>query len=181
MLFNLAQLLKEPIGAERAYTLAERPQPHEAGQPALVEGRVRFMRTDKGIWAHGALRVLIAGACSRCLGPVGLPLTFELDEEYLPLVDVATGLPIADAGTETETFRLDEKHNLDLREAVRQYTLAGAPMKPLCKDDCRGLCQDCGANLNERDCGCADKRNDSRLQVLRDMLSAKAAAKTNRR
>ncbi|MSQ13238.1 MAG: DUF177 domain-containing protein [Dehalococcoidia bacterium] len=181
MLFNVAQLLKEPDGAERAYTVAERPQPHEADQPVLVEGRVRFMRTDKGIWANGVLRVLIAATCSRCLGPVDLPLTFELDEEYLPLVDVATGLPITDAGTDTETFRLDERHNLDLREAVRQYTLAGTPMKPLCKDDCRGLCPDCGANRNESDCGCADERRDLRLQVLKEMLSGKAATKRNLR
>jgi uncharacterized protein len=59
---------------------------------------------------------------------------------------------------------------LDLYEAVRQYRIAGAPMKALCHPDCRGLCPGCGAPLYKGDCQCQREVAGPRWAALRDLL-----------
>jgi len=60
---------------------------------------------------------------------------------------------------------------LDVVEMLReQFTLA-LPMKPLCTETCRGLCPDCGANLNRVECGCAPRWEDPRLAPLKGLLN----------
>ena len=59
---------------------------------------------------------------------------------------------------------------LDLSEIIRQYTIAGLPMKPLCELDCIGLCQFCGKNLNKVDCTCNEGNIDSRWANLLDLV-----------
>ena len=58
--------------------------------------------------------------------------------------------------------RIDEHNILDLAEAVRQYALLAMPMKPLCRENCVGLCPTCGCNLNERSCKCPTSPVDPR-------------------
>ena len=57
---------------------------------------------------------------------------------------------------------------IDVTELLRDVLLAGQPMKNLCKADCKGLCPECGANLNDGDCGCDKFKIDPRLAVLKD-------------
>lgn len=59
---------------------------------------------------------------------------------------------------------------LELDELVYSDILLALPTKYLCSEDCRGLCPECGANLNEVDCGCRSSNIDPRLAVLRDLL-----------
>lgn len=172
MQFNLAQLLQEPPGAQRSFTLAERVAAVEVGEPFQVAGSVRFMRTDKGVWASGSLSARVALACGRCLKVLDSVITIELDEEFVSTIDIATGLPVALETAEPDVFRLDEHHVLDLREAIRQYTLAASPMKPLCRPDCRGLCPGCGTDWNERECHCSRERSDPRWDALREFLAS---------
>ena len=54
----------------------------------------------------------------------------------------------------------DERHILDLSEAVRQYAIIGVPMKVLCREECAGLCMVCGKNLNEGSCYCKSETRD---------------------
>ena len=67
MQFSVGQLLKEPIGSTRTYTLEETVDPLEDGHEEPVRGQVRFMRMDKGIWVLGTLDTGAPGVCSRCL------------------------------------------------------------------------------------------------------------------
>ena len=55
---------------------------------------------------------------------------------------------------------------IDVTELLRDVLIAGQPMKNLCKADCKGLCPECGANLNEGDCGCDKLKIDPRLATL---------------
>ena len=70
-----------------------------------------------------------------------------MDEEALPSVDLITGAPL-DVSAEPEALRLDEHHELDLSEPVREAISLAEPIRPLCRPDCRGLCATCGADLN---------------------------------
>jgi len=141
-----------------------------AGDDSLVQGEVRLMRTDQGILAKGSLHTEVEISCSRCLSLFDCPLTLDIEEEYFPTTDVMTGaaLPLPD---EPGSFTIDERNILDLTEAIRQYALLAIPMKPLCAEDCAGLCPTCGANLNQAPCNCPPEPVDSRWSKLAELVS----------
>jgi uncharacterized protein len=68
--------------------------------------------------------------------------------------------------------RVGEDGMIDLAPLVRELSLLAVPIKVLCREDCQGLCQECGANLNLGDCGCAESEIDPRLAVLESLLKA---------
>ncbi|MBI2936460.1 MAG: DUF177 domain-containing protein [Chloroflexi bacterium] len=171
MQFNVARLMKEPIGSDREHKLNERFAPLEGTSVSWVEGRVKLTHTDKGVWVHGSLKTSTEGECSRCLKRIEQPVAFELDEEYFPSVDVVTGLPLPAPDPAEGTFLIGPGHILDLQEAVRQYIIAGLPLKPLCRADCQGLCPQCGTDWNERRCDCSSKAPDPRWDSLRQILT----------
>ena len=156
LLVNVAQLLKEPIGSRRRHHVGDRLQlTQNLDGASRVKGSVLLTRTDRGIWAMGALSATQENSCSRCLMSFDQWLELRLNEIHLPSVDIATGarLKIREED-DSEGFTIDEHHVLDLTETVRQHLVSAAPLKPLCRPDCRGLCQHCGADLNESTCPC---------------------------
>ena len=156
MQVNVAQLLKEPIGATRDFEFDGPWQQSEQASEGHARGKLRLMRTDDGIWASGPVEVSLDYTCSRCVVPFTSWVKLTVDDVFLPTADVATGARVRlEDDEEPESFRLDEHHVLDLSEAVRQYALAAAPLAPLCREDCKGLCQMCGADLNHGTCDCA--------------------------
>lgn len=169
MQYNVAQLLKESVGAIRSYSVDAEVQIGD-DTTERVMGRVRLLRTDKGIWASATLQFQKWSVCSRCVSRFRLPIKLSVEEEFLPTVDVNTGeLLRVDEGDEG-TFTIGQSHMLDLREALRQYEIASTPMKPLCREDCAGLCPVCGTNLNEGSCTCAVEARDPRWSVLTQLL-----------
>lgn len=167
MRFNVAQQLKEPSGSVRHYQIQEITEAldEEARVPHLVTGDLRLLRTDRGILALGTLNTAVGAICSRCLEPFEQDLTLEIQEEYLPQVDIASGLALRPPRAD-EVFTIDEYHMLDLTEAMRQAGVLAGPMKPVCMPDCLGLCLGCGRNLNLGPCGCAPVPSDPRWAVL---------------
>ncbi len=135
---NVAQLLKEPVGSTRDYELDESVDITGSGAGSRVKGRVRLIRTNRGILAKGTINIGIEVTCSRCLSQFRCPLTFTVEEEYFPVIEVSSGMPLSPPD-EPNSFTIDEHHILDLTEALRQYALLAIPMKPLCREDCAGL------------------------------------------
>ena len=165
MRYNVAQLLKEEIGSTRVYSIEQDPDSRGVGVNHL-----RLMRTDRGVWASAQLNTAGPSVCSRCLTPFTQSLTLAIEEEYYPVADATTGRPIP-VPEEEGAFTIDEANILDLSEAVRQYRIAVGPMKPLCQNDCLGLCTGCGANLNLHSCSCLADSIDPRLAPLRQLLA----------
>ena len=151
MRINVSQLMKAPIGSVRNYEGSEVVD--IAGGSCLVQGEVRLTRTNQGILAKGRLHTGVEVTCSRCLGLFGCPLSLDIEEEYFPTTDVVSGNSLL-LPEEPRWFIIDEHHILDLTEAIRQYALLAIPMKPLCREDCAGLCPICGQDLNQGPCGC---------------------------
>ena len=172
MRFNVAQLLKEGVGARRSYAIDESLEPLAESGTTRVRGSITVMRIDNGVWASGSIETNAFSACARCLTSVEHPVRFCMDEEFLPTVTIDSGTPQAvrsAQATREGLFTLDSHHNLDLTEAVRQYVIINLPMKPLCRRDCAGLCASCGHNLNDHQCGCpagADPRWGPLLELL---------------
>ena len=172
MQFNVAQLLKSPPGTVREYQVDERVPVLDEGLVTTepVTGTVRLNRTNRGILAEARLATAVQLECSRCVEPFILPVRLHFREEYIPSVDISTGLPVP-ATADESAFRIDENHIVDLGEAVRQYALIEMPLQPLCSLTCRGLCPECGQNLNLAACNCAPRIVDTRLEKLGALLA----------
>ena len=170
MQFNVGQLLREPIGTTSKYNLDEAVDPLEDGTREAVRGWVRLTRTDKGIWVLGALETGALGICSRCLDSYRQGVKLSLDDQYYPLSDPLSGVRTP-ASLLDQGFTIDARHVLDLRENVRQAVIASLPMKPLCRPSCRGICDQCGARLNEQACRCEEIHVRSPLSALASLIS----------
>lgn len=157
MLFNVSQLLREPVGSIRRYTLEQDPPVHR--------GRATLTRTPRGVLVHVEADVVIEDRCSRCLVPFGYPAHISFDEIYAQQVDVLTGARLEPAD-DPESFLIALNHTIDITEAVRQYTEVVAVMQPLCRPDCPGICPECGADLSLGTCGCDRSPVDTRWAAL---------------
>ncbi|MBF6612581.1 MAG: DUF177 domain-containing protein [Chloroflexi bacterium] len=178
LVFNVAQLLKEPVGAIRKYSLdtpllvlAE--ESSEDGSLAAYDlhGSVKVTRMSRDLLVQGDVEASVSLECSRCLEQFRLPVDAMLEELFQPTLDVETGRPVQldDSEKDDTAFHIDQNHLMDLSEPVRQALLVALPLKPLCKEECAGLCPHCGANLNETQCGCESEDVDSRWQGLREL------------
>ena len=170
MFYNVAELLKEPLGSTRTYSIDESILTEDGNAHNSFSGTVSLLRTDKGIWVSAGLDGRLSSVCGRCLKSYSYPMKLVIEEEYLPSVDVTTGRSLPLPGPEEGTFTVDRRHIIALTEAVRQYTLTNQPMKPLCRKDCRGLCSVCGADRNEKACICKDWDSEPRWAPLLKLI-----------
>ena len=172
MIYNVAQLLKAPVGATQIVELDNADELNLEDESAKlagpITGRLRMRRTNQGILVDGPVEAEVELTCARCLESFILPISFDLEEQFYPTIDVITGLSLPENDDEL-IFPIDQNHQLDLREALRQNLLLALPMQPICKEDCAGLCAQCGKNLNEGPCHC-EPPLDERLSVLGDLL-----------
>lgn len=169
MQINVSQLLQESIGATREYRINEVVDLAGDGELSRIKGDCRMLRTQRSILVTCSLSTEFKLTCSRCLSQFSYPLDINFEEEYLPTVDVASGTPLP-LPEEPSSFTIDEHHILDLTEAARQYSLLTIPMKPLCYNECAGICQNCGKNLNEGSCDCPKSETDPRWSELMKLL-----------
>ncbi len=152
MQFNVSTLLQEPVGGTRlAEVEDEAVQVAATGYASRVSGTLRLMRTQRGVLVQADLTVRPTLECAHCLDPIVSTLRLVISEEYVPLRDPVTGEAVA---ADPDEFRIDGRNHLDLSEAVRQYEQAALPIQAFCREDCAGLCPNCGQNLNERRCDC---------------------------
>lgn len=144
--YNVAQLLKSPIGATRTYQLDD--EINLEGSPVRVSGEVTFTRIDRGLLVTGLLDTHMNLSCVRCLKDFSFPVSIRLEERFLPTVDVVHGFEV-DNSEELDAFFIDEHHILDLSEIIREGAIMATPMKPLCSGECRGFEYKTNTNLTE--------------------------------
>ncbi|NOT45484.1 MAG: DUF177 domain-containing protein [Acidobacteria bacterium] len=121
----------------------------------------------------GRVQTTLTLACSRCLEPFELPVDAAFDIRLLPASEQASGGDSELPDEEMETsFYGDEQ--VDLSDLLREQCYLALPMKPLCRDDCRGLCPQCGTNLNTQPCACVPAWDDPRLDPLRGLAQGRS-------
>jgi uncharacterized protein len=176
-IFNVAGLLKEPLGATRTArvdaTLEDlspdlRVELDQREASVQITGPVRLMHVTDGVLVQGSLYAQIAVPCIRCLEPATLEVDIDVEETFAPTVDMATG-QLVTPEEDDRALWIDEHHILDLSEVLRQDLLLAIPVHVVCRDDCKGLCATCGQNLNEGDCECVAEI-DPRWSALRGLL-----------
>src|SRR5258706_56498 len=130
----------------------------------------RIQREASDLEFAGDIETEAALNCSRCLESYGLPLTLHFSLLYTTSPDAA-GRKERRVNEESVTLTRYDGVRLDLKALLAEQIYLGLPLKPLCSDDCRGLCSRCGTNLNLGRCECQEKRiDDPRLQALQTLL-----------
>ena len=170
--FNVAELLKAPTGTSRQYELDEDISwiDDELGILAPLVGRVIFIHTVDGILATGQLHTALQVTCLRCLELYSFDVQIDLEEEFVPSVDIRSGASLPIVEQVDSGLVIDEHHVLDLSEVVRQYLVIAQTTCPPCRPDCAGLCPHCGQNLNLGQCQCSKSTRDPRLAALEELL-----------
>ncbi len=151
---NVAQLLKSPPGAVREVDFRERlPDPaHDLHLRAPVAGHVKMLRTSRGILVESEHRTTARFECSRCLRDMSADVEASISEEFRPTLDIRSGLPAEpadDVEIEPELL-INDHHEIELDELLRQSILTSLPLRPLCEAACPGLCPTCGERLDSR-------------------------------
>ena len=162
---NVAQLLKARVGAMRAVTV------HLDGlaldqdlEARTLEAGLKFTRIASGILVSGEVTVTSPQVCARCLTEFEATYAESFEAEYWPSIDVFTGVPLPEP-SDDEIFVIDENHQLDLREILRQVAILAQPIRPVCGPDCPGF----QTLLPE-----SEESTDARFAVLQTLLEDRA-------
>lgn len=172
MRYNVSQLLKGHVGETRHYQLQADISDLDPSITPLSDlvGTMDLLRTNEGILARANLHTNVELTCSRCLTEFAYPVRFQIEEEFHPTIDILTGARLPQPEDADQATRIDIHHILDLTEIVRQNLTLALPMVPLCRNNCLGLCPNCGKNWNEGDCDCETEELDPRLAALKELL-----------
>ena len=170
MRYNVAQLLKEPIGSFRDYYVDEEFL-FEEGVKERVKGQLRLIRFNGGIWVRGDLEAEVDVTCSRCLKSFRQPIKSSVSEEFQPSASTRGDALLPALEIEEGVLTLNEHHILDLRDTLWQSLIVDEPMKPLCRADCNGLCSICGSDKNLNPCRCEVPPINPQLARLTELLT----------
>ena len=152
---------------ERVYQPEELPLEDEfARLVSRVRVSVRASRRRGEVEVRGSLDTSVELPCDRCVAPVVFPVNVDFKAE-LGFADAnAVGAEATELQDADMDFSTVEGDAVDLDEIVREQILLALPTRQLCGEDCKGLCVNCGSNLNERDCGCGSQATDPRWSAL---------------
>jgi len=127
----------------------------------FLRGTIRVIRVQSGLLVQGTVETQSKLDCVRCLESFVFPVALELEETFrLPGVSPKPEMP----------YQVNGDGSIDLAPLIRELAWVAIPMKPLCRPDCRGLCPQCGANLNSESCECERLQVDPRWALLGDLL-----------
>lgn len=132
-----------------------------------IKGSIRLERRAGDIRLTGRIQGRIHLQCARCLADFGDDVEVELDFMLRKGEDNDLSEPKEGAEEADSTIRFVGE-DIDMDEIIIQEILLSVPMKPLCREDCPGLCPRCGAISGSPECSCAEERpNDPRWAALR--------------
>jgi uncharacterized protein len=134
---------------------------------APLDVSLEYYRSGRDLFFEGSFEGTVEGLCSRCLESYALTLQKRFDFVLTPELqksDRSKELNPDEMGL--STYRDSE---IDLTPYIREQVLLALPIRPLCKERCRGLCQSCGANLNDEPCRCSPCIESGDMGVFRSL------------
>ena len=151
-------------------------EPHEVGEReeayrivAPVDLAFEVHKDKARFRLAGRVQAELELECGRCLEPFRLPVDAPFDVRYLPASEASSEpeREVEEEDLETSYYTNDA---IDLNELLREQFYLALPMKPLCREECRGLCPQCGTNLNTGTCDCSPVWEDPRLAPLKGLI-----------
>jgi len=170
LLLDISQMREARARVDRTYAADAVPSDDEVYRVVdPIELAADIHRDRDQFRLAGTVRTTIELTCGRCLETFRAPVRESFDVLFLPHVEAPAGeeTKVEDDDLTTAYYR---EHVLDLGQLMQEQFYLAVPMKPLCREDCRGLCSLCGTNLNAGSCACAVSWEDPRLAELRSLL-----------
>ncbi|MCA1615597.1 MAG: DUF177 domain-containing protein [Acidobacteria bacterium] len=132
---------------------------------ARVWGRATRKRDE--VHVRGQIQTSVELRCDRCLGPAPLPVNVEFAALFGQAAEASA--EATELHGEDLDFSVYEGDSINLDEIVREQILLALPLRQLCRDDCKGLCMTCRADLNTQTCGCQHGEIDPRWAALKEL------------
>jgi uncharacterized protein len=155
---------ENPLHLEGKGTELDLPGEVVLTSPLRIDGSLVKLNTQ--LILKTEIRVSLEAECSRCLKSFQQSLQIPLERYY------QIGGEAEVPGEENELISISEsQQDIDLKDTIREVIMLGIPIKPLCREECGGLCPECGADLNAGTCTCKTRQTDSRwaaLEALRE-------------
>jgi len=159
---DISYLINQAPGTHREFEISF---PHLSFDPEFdlldLDGKIIVSATEDGVLVEGRMTAFTQLECTRCLEPYRAPLEIDFAELY-------TQHP--DENEEVVERKLPRDGQIELEPLIRQYGLLDIPIRHLCRENCQGLCIECGQNLNEEDCGHEQESLDPRMAKLKTLL-----------
>lgn len=133
-----------------------------------VKAHLELTKAHSEIIVTGNVSAEMELECSRCLRKYRGFINETVNVVYHPLAEIGTDRHELKNDEMDMGFYKDEE--LDLRELIREQVMLNIQMKPLCDENCKGICSQCGTDLNTGTCSCQTGKIDSRLEVLKKLL-----------
>ena len=160
----------EPERIDLGVEARQRTALKASGHAEVVEEHHGKHQIIKDIRLKGRLSAGLELQCARCLEPVRQDVKRDFELLYRPLgADAGRDeLSVTDAEAEIGYYQGD---GLLLEDVLREQVLLALPLKVTCREDCKGLCPQCGKNLNQEQCSCSTDVEDPRWAALKDVRS----------
>lgn len=155
---GISRTYEVPVEME-VFSCAEGDYPICKKEKVCLEARHTGKRC---VEIQGKIRASLEIPCSRCLKPVEVPVAVSVEKK----LDLNSG-----AETSSDEAYYLSGYYLDVDKLVYGELIVNLPMKVLCSPDCKGICMQCGKNLNEGPCSCAEGPGDPRMAAIRDIFN----------
>ncbi|MDU6296939.1 DUF177 domain-containing protein [Clostridium celatum] len=163
MIINFSDLLSKR-NRKKQISLSFKLEPLEfEGEEirAIEDVKVEGVATSNEdvIVVNASIKTKLQLTCSRCLDTFIYPIDIDIEERFTNDIDL-----------QQDGTMFVEGDSLDITEIIENCIISTLPIKRLCKDDCKGLCPECGVNKNVENCSCLDYDVDIRLAKLRELF-----------
>ena len=158
---NVGFIVHQEVGYKREFPFEfEQIQISDDLDLRHFKGAATIGRTPQGLIVQANFSAETSLECVRCLNDFDYNLKWNLTELYAFNKKSVS---------ESDLILPDDAH-IDLQPLIREYALLEVPIKPICKPTCKGLCAECGEDLNLTDCGHKDIAEESPFSALKDLL-----------
>jgi len=157
---NVGFIVHEEVGYSHEIPFEFDKAKFEDLEVSNLAGSVHIGRTPQGLIAQGQFSADTVLECARCLKSFTQRLDWGITELFAFNKD-----SVSETG-----LLLPDDMQIDLAPMLREYALLEVPINPLHDPDCKGLCIECGQDLNVKDCGHSQNADDSPFSVLKKLL-----------
>jgi len=134
--------------------------------PARVNGKIRLAGNE--VFVNGHVDTQAKVECDRCLKPVAVPVNADFELEYITGSEYETS-GVAELTEAEMSVSVFDGEAIDVDEIVKEQILLAVPTRMLCREDCKGICPQCGTDRNTGECNCATEDIDPRWAALKNL------------
>ena len=135
-------------------------------EPARVAGKVRLAGNE--VFVNGHVETRAEVECDRCLQLVTVPVIADFELEYISGTEYESS-SVAELTEAEMSVSVFDGQGLDVDEIVKEQIVLAVPTRMLCRDDCKGICPECGTDRNQGECDCKEKEIDPRWAALKNL------------